>query len=222
AGCGVSYVATFNDFNQEVLFFVCGKNADGQLGFGDRVDRFVATKLSAIGTLYGYPDYDGPKYHVSGKVVSALKPIENCYTYLYEESKELPVDSCVTDENGTFSFLTKPCTVTILAKSPSNNYYDTWGGNKTEQDDATRFLIDAPIKNIVITLSQSQTYIQDINSQPLWQNGSLAYIYNLQGKLLQQFVVSTNSKAILHSYSEPILVVLQDKNKKKSFFYYMQ
>ena len=222
AGCGVSYVATFNDFNQEVQFFVCGRNADGQLGFGDRVDRYAATRLSAIGTLYGYPDYDGPKYHVTGKVVSASKPIENCYTYLFEESKELPVDSCLTDENGTFSFLTKPCTATILAKSPSILYCNTWAGNKTSQDDATRFLIDAPIKNIVITLIQTPTSIQDITSQPLWQQGSLVSVYNLQGKLLRQFVVSTNSNAVLQSYSEPIVVVLQNKRQKKSFFYYKE
>ncbi len=222
AGCGVSYVATFNDFNQEVQFFVCGRNADGQLGFGDRVDRYAATRLSAIGTLYGYPDYDGPKYHVTGKVVSASKPIENCYAYLFEESKELPVDSCLTDENGTFSFLTKPCTATILAKSPSILYCNTWAGNKTSQDDATRFLIDAPIKNIVITLIQTPTSIQDITSQPLWQQGSLVSVYNLQGKLLRQFVVSTNSNAVLQSYSEPIVVVLQNKRQKKSFFYYKE
>lgn len=222
AGCGVSYISTFNDFNQEVQFFVCGCNSDGQLGFGDRIDRFSATKLSNVGTLYGYPDYDGPKYHVSGKVVSTSKPIENCYTYLFKESKELPVDSCLTDENGTFSFLTKPCTATILAKSPSNSYENTWAGNKTSQNDAAIFYIDAPIKNIVISLIPNQTAIQDITSQPLWKHGSLAYIYNLQGKLLQQFVVSANSNTILQSYSEPIVVVLQNKKQKEVFFYYKQ
>jgi hypothetical protein len=86
----------------------------------------------------------------------------------------------------------------------------------------TMFLIDAPIKNIVITLIQTPTSIQDITSQPLWQQGSLVSVYNLQGKLLRQFVVSTNSNAVLQSYSEPIVVVLQNKRQKKSFFYYKE
>jgi hypothetical protein len=89
------------------------------------------------------------------------------------------------------------------------------------QDDATLLYIDAPIKNIVISLIQNQTSVQEITVHPLWKYGTTAYIYNLQGKLLKQFIIDANSTNILHAYFEPIIIVLQNKNKSDSCFYYI-
>lgn len=48
AGCGVSYVETFNENTNENLFYICGCNTNGQLGLNDKSDRYYLTKVRNI------------------------------------------------------------------------------------------------------------------------------------------------------------------------------
>jgi alpha-tubulin suppressor-like RCC1 family protein len=45
AGCGVSYIQTYNTKTNENEFWVCGSNQKGQLGTNDLFDRYYATRI---------------------------------------------------------------------------------------------------------------------------------------------------------------------------------
>lgn len=47
AGCGASYIQTFNTDSKENQFWVCGANQLGQLGTKDVFDRYYATRIDA-------------------------------------------------------------------------------------------------------------------------------------------------------------------------------
>ncbi len=48
AGCGVSYIETYNESVNENKFYVCGCNSVGQLGLGDNIDRYYLTTIKNI------------------------------------------------------------------------------------------------------------------------------------------------------------------------------
>lgn len=48
AGCGISYIETYNPQTQDITFLICGCNDDGQLGLGDNVDRYYPTPLTSV------------------------------------------------------------------------------------------------------------------------------------------------------------------------------
>ncbi|MCQ2958736.1 MAG: hypothetical protein MJ198_00910 [Bacteroidales bacterium] len=52
AGCGVSYIETYDEDKQESKFLICGCNDDGKLGLGDNIDRYFATELPYVCNPY--------------------------------------------------------------------------------------------------------------------------------------------------------------------------
>lgn len=52
AGCGVSIIETYNSNTSENQIYICGSNSDGQLGFGDYIDRYYANLMQNICTPY--------------------------------------------------------------------------------------------------------------------------------------------------------------------------
>lgn len=48
AGCGVSYIQTYNSETNKNEFWVCGSNEKGQLGTNDVYDRYFATRIDEL------------------------------------------------------------------------------------------------------------------------------------------------------------------------------
>lgn len=52
AGCGISFIETFDENNRQNKVLVCGSNTENQLGFGDNADRYYPTELKDICVPY--------------------------------------------------------------------------------------------------------------------------------------------------------------------------
>lgn len=204
AGCGVSIIQNYDNETFENQLLICGSNTYGQLGLGDNSDRFFFKKLTTQCPIFD-TTYYGPTFEVSGFVVTSLNtPIVNCQVYLYKDGSDSPTDSCKTDLQGNFMFKTRKCTGCILVKSPTENHFDTWAGDKTKKEDAYKFTIDASIKHITITLQTQECSILILPD--MIQQAQTITIISTDGKIMQIIPSNQFNKEILSKYRSPILL----------------
>lgn len=216
AGCGVSIIQNYDDNTFKNQLVICGSNKYGQLGLGDNSDRFFMKQLSLQCPIFD-TTYYGPIFDIFGTIVSPTNnPISDCNVYFYSDGNDSPTDSCTTDLQGNFTLKTKKCHGTILAKSPTENYTDTWAGNKTEKSQAYVFTIDATIKHITITLQAPECSIVDI-SEILPQTRSIT-ILSLDGKIIEKIPASQLKMESFNMFHTPILIQIEYRNGSKSVF----
>lgn len=215
AGCGVSIIQYFENKSYENQLVICGSNEYGQLGLGDKIDRFFVKSLPLQCPIYD-TTYYGPTFEISGSILSpSNSPMAQCQVYFYKDGSDSPTDSCETDLQGNFIFKTRKCNGTFLVKSPSENYIDTWAGNKTQQEKAYTFTIDASIKHITITLQSQECNISTL----LNRNQVLSVtILSVDGKILQRIPAKQLTNDIFSKYQVPILVRIDYESGSKTVF----
>lgn len=108
AGCGVSYIQTYNNQTNTNEFWVCGTNEKGQLGTNDLFDRYYATRIdeslcspycaqSSLGSnkAFCYPFYEA--------IQTNLSPSQYSFVW-YKNGTVLPTtaDSLMVSTPGTY------------------------------------------------------------------------------------------------------------------------
>ena len=216
AGCGVSMIQNYANETYENHILICGSNADGQLGFGDTFNRFFLYQLPNVCTPFDNESHE-PIYTIQGTVINENNtPIQQAKIYLYKQNEQNPKDSTESNENGSFILRTTKCTGTLYAKSPNTEYSNVWAGNVTNEQQAYYITIDADILHFTITLPTVQTTIQNIVNNELWRN-SEAFIYNLNGIMIEKFRMTENTCNLLKSHPKPLILVIPTKEKIYSF-----
>ncbi|MCQ2607224.1 MAG: hypothetical protein MJ197_00855 [Bacteroidales bacterium] len=151
--------------------------------------------------------YCDPWYKISGTVQDRNgKELENITVYFISENQI--TDSCKTDKNGYFTLLSQYCVGTIKAKAPESSYTDTWAGNKTNQEDAYQFIIDADIQHVTITLISNQTDIAEVRKSIL-TNATKIYQYSITGTLEKVDIIENEDNYILPKTSTAKILVIQ-------------
>lgn len=197
AGCGVSYLKTNKDF------YICGSNTYGQLGFGDKTDRWFATQMQTTCSSY----YE-PLYLISGNVeTSQLQPIANATVYLYCDDHV--IDTCITDSSGNFTLTSYEGIGKIKVVSDQTEF---WAGDVPDKENALEFIIDADIKYVTITFPSEQTKINAI-TQETWENAKSITLYTIDGKLIQKLQYNEEIQI-----QQPTIVVILYKNGKRQTF----
>ncbi|MFO7869231.1 MAG: hypothetical protein R6U95_08045 [Bacteroidales bacterium] len=107
---------------------------------------------------------------ISGTVATQASIVPYSLVYLYSESHNTFVDSCVSNQHGKFTlFIDQPDSIAILATSPISHYANTWMGNKTDQNFAHNIYADSYIGGIEIILQNraQANYAQTSNPKKI-------------------------------------------------------
>lgn len=174
---------------------------------------YIQNRCESIPAEIRYlPYFCEPWYTVSGTVVDEYgNGIENTTVLIYCDESNIATDSCLTSSSGTFTLSTQQCIGKILVHSPSEQYEDTWAGDKTLKQYAYNFFVDATIKYVTITLHSTQTHISDVSPISYWESGNQATIYNLQGIKIDSFTITDINFEKLQTYPLPIVVCISNK-----------
>ncbi|OQA96438.1 MAG: Regulator of chromosome condensation (RCC1) repeat protein [Bacteroidetes bacterium ADurb.Bin217] len=179
--------------------------------YATQVINRCESSATAVDLLLYYCD---PWFTVSGTVLANNERVAETKVLLVDSESSTALDSCTTNHLGQFTLYSHNNTANILARAHNEHYLNTWAGNKTLQQLAYDFIIDAHITGVQIHLQPISSDITvPIKPEHLWEHADEILVYNMHGQLLEKAVELSNINDLQIPQGLYILILYANKQK---------